>query len=928
MKKLKILNLIIVMLFISFFVLGSNINYQSLDFVNKDNFTIKLIFNEPSKILVSKINQTPISFLPTNSFYNTHYNYTTSINTEGIYVLNLSAQNENQNKFENEFYNYIFVFDKTKPILESVFPINNSIITTKNKQIRLIFNEQIEFESCDLKFIRGQGNYEFIQNNNNHKIIDISLVFNEFNQNYMFNVSCSDLAGNIKNTILNYKVRIFDIIMIKPNQFGYSSTEEFDIVFNTTIDASCSYYNNYDNKNINTLQDSEFTKFPISNKKTHQIKDFSLIEEFGKREFFVSCNYTLGDTINKSKKLFNLNVDTKPLIMDVVASDVISSSLLSDINIQLNKDANCRYSVNVNQDFSKMIPIDNDEFKSSFKISDNVSNEKEYTYYITCKSKAGITNSKSVSFVVDTDLNIKINFIKPEKNYYSINNQEIHIQTSHDSSCSYSLNSMNNITTLFGTFGKTHKAQVSFLDGTNKLWISCFFTSQSGDKKLVESKEITIDKIKPIINNINVTQPNTPKGIFWNNNRIYVKINVTVNKSGIGKIYYMINSSDNTYSSGWIEKNKIDTFLDKNSENNNLNLVYNKSYYVAVKVMSGAELFSDIKKSDNLYLNKSLVPLHCLNNKIDADYETDTDCGFLCPPCEEDGRCRSDNDCVSGNCILVNGIKRCTKPTCDDNKQNQDETDIDCGGICATNFNFKCSVGNSCLQNNDCSSNLCKNNVCAYVDLCSNGVKDPSETDVDCGGVCSNKCNLNEGCNIKDDCKGNLICENGLCVYPEVEDFNPPPTSPTNESNMNQTTTGETTHPSFFERNRIWLIILIIILIIIILLILLYLIFRGKEIVIANKKIVIPNYFKNNASYKQPPQKQDYVHLAQFKPVNTTNNKTYYQNTLNTKEMIDLIRQKREEQLKREHNLINNKYVKKQTTNELNKINKTFSNKK
>jgi hypothetical protein len=47
-------------------------------------------------------------------------------------------------------------------------------------------------------------------------------------------------------------------------------------------------------------------------------------------------------------------------------------------------------------------------------------------------------------------------------------------------------------------------------------------------------------------------------------------------------------------------------------------------------------------------------------------------------------------------------------PSCTDNIQNQDETDIDCGGaICSD-----CTNGKNCLINSDCSSNSCVGNVC------------------------------------------------------------------------------------------------------------------------------------------------------------------------------------------------------------------------
>jgi hypothetical protein len=54
------------------------------------------------------------------------------------------------------------------------------------------------------------------------------------------------------------------------------------------------------------------------------------------------------------------------------------------------------------------------------------------------------------------------------------------------------------------------------------------------------------------------------------------------------------------------------------------------------------------------------------------------------------------------------------EPDCFDGIMNQDETGIDCGGICATNYGLVCSVADSCFD----------------------GIMNQDETGVDCGGVC------------------------------------------------------------------------------------------------------------------------------------------------------------------------------------------------
>ena len=62
---------------------------------------------------------------------------------------------------------------------------------------------------------------------------------------------------------------------------------------------------------------------------------------------------------------------------------------------------------------------------------------------------------------------------------------------------------------------------------------------------------------------------------------------------------------------------------------------------------------------------------------------------------------------------LTNEFKKMAD-TCTDTFQNQDETDVDCGGtICSP-----CDLGQSCSINNDCVSNNCDAGTCAIIPSC------------------------------------------------------------------------------------------------------------------------------------------------------------------------------------------------------------------
>ena len=68
-----------------------------------------------------------------------------------------------------------------------------------------------------------------------------------------------------------------------------------------------------------------------------------------------------------------------------------------------------------------------------------------------------------------------------------------------------------------------------------------------------------------------------------------------------------------------------------------------------------------------------------------------------------------------------------------DSEQDGLETDTDCGGaLCDGNGN-KCTNGLHCLIANDCNSGVCTGGFCE-VPTCTDGVKNGTETGVDCGG--------------------------------------------------------------------------------------------------------------------------------------------------------------------------------------------------
>ena len=92
--------------------------------------------------------------------------------------------------------------------------------------------------------------------------------------------------------------------------------------------------------------------------------------------------------------------------------------------------------------------------------------------------------------------------------------------------------------------------------------------------------------------------------------------------------------------------------------------------------------------------------------------------------------------------------------------QNQDETDVDCGGACGAT----CVVNQACVDGGDCATGVCTGNLCQAA-ACGDGVQNQDETDVDCGGPNCPGCEDGQTCSDNGDCLGGF-CDVPTCTTP------------------------------------------------------------------------------------------------------------------------------------------------------------------
>lgn len=148
--------------------------------------------------------------------------------------------------------------------------------------------------------------------------------------------------------------------------------------------------------------------------------------------------------------------------------------------------------------------------------------------------------------------------------------------------------------------------------------------------------------------------------------------------------------------------------------------------------------------------------------------ETDMDCGGSCSAiglkCTDYKMCIVNNDCYSGVCTIIGGVYKCAPATCDDGVKNGTETDLDCGGLACSG----CADGKNCYIDSDCTSSVCMAGIC-QIPACDDGVKNGDETDLDCGGGTCSKCADLKNCSTAGDCVSG-VCEDTICQIPTCYD--------------------------------------------------------------------------------------------------------------------------------------------------------------
>lgn len=147
--------------------------------------------------------------------------------------------------------------------------------------------------------------------------------------------------------------------------------------------------------------------------------------------------------------------------------------------------------------------------------------------------------------------------------------------------------------------------------------------------------------------------------------------------------------------------------------------------------------------------------------------------GMLCTNFGSQGVCDGNGSCVP--CIdnvqactapYQCSMNKCVGPKCINGMKDPGESDIDCGAI--TSQCPLCGDDKTCTNSTQCASGVCVLGKCALPN-CMDNVKNGSETGFDCGGPDCGKCPDIEGCTTANDCQSG-VCKAGVCEAPSCTD--------------------------------------------------------------------------------------------------------------------------------------------------------------
>jgi len=680
--------------------------------------TISSMIEISSAIIVINNNPNDINVLPNNGTIN--FNISSPLFLfEGLNSFTVTAETELS--VEPAEKTHFFTLDMDGPVGEVIL---EPIVIVPNPEIKIVFNETVNILNATL-MNEDTGEYTELSLINNPNNMNFSYVPETLLEqgSYVFVVDAIDSLGNTAETQFNFYVNLTLIVTLIEPEFGVSPTPVFDIVFSTSQDAVCKY-DYYTPRNYVDFNDLDTTGTNI-----HGLTQFNWTDYTKNHAgtFYVACTTEIGSVSGEQGEYeLMISVDeTIPIINSLTAdpSTIIEYIpkmidgqervvLLTNLSVVTDEETICKYSdseVNYNLMEGNFTGYDENDFKTNHK--DEIIlpyDDEEYNYSAACKNKAGLISTTRF-VVIETSTDYGLFIISSGPSGYLVETYiTLSVETNKNADCMFynSLNALIGATTGI----KIHTVNVNNLgQGDHSFRADCQTTSDQASTSI----GFTIDTTPPVNLTVNDSSIYEDREKTNNNRSLKLQFEAVDPESYVETYYYRLIDRVNTLIFDWRERSNENRF-----DVTDFGELEDGRYKFQVKATNVLGLNTSVVTSDGITVDTSIV-------------------------------------------LEIVG-------TCNDGTLNQDETDIDCGGVCGD-----CAVGNECDSDEDCSTGYCDTNNTCQTTLCDNNIKDYGETDVDCGGVCvaeNNTCDIGDICDIGEDCTSGFCSASSVCI-PNPDDI-------------------------------------------------------------------------------------------------------------------------------------------------------------
>ncbi len=748
-------------------VIGSTI-YTSAP---KPKFTLE--FDEPVTITYAEATKAGESTSLTQLAPGTQttHEFTTAKELEGTYTLTINGHNDKVIYVDPPGIQYTLIADPTLAGV-TITPKDGSVINKTTIDLQLDFTSPVKLDTIKLVKETFENPYA-----KSEIPKDITTLF-KTKDDKTFTAKADKLEGGMYKIVVDaqgfndldiYRESTFFLATENPEirlatpTWGVTARSVFNASVETQLDAECAYV--FDTPSAPSSTDYDFFKKFQSKGRIHTTEGLSI--PYGSaREYLLHayCKFKQFGTIQRT---FNITLDPEqPIIINAFAEpSTIAEQYTPDKEIyvtklktQLNKPGFCKYSLTTSN-----YPAMNGIFpgldtipKESNSAQVNVTEKKSYSYYVTCKGKNELkTKPTRIPFDVDLTLPLNVTSNTPEgfgKTKFTIGvvaNKRVFCYVGEQPSA---------ITTCMGacTTGYVQAQEITVQNpGLFTYYVKC--AHPQGDQSEILEIPIIIDTTPPEMRYVNddSSLPEEPQ-TTWSQNKIRIAMKAEDPESNIS--HYLITlqgQRDKQIVFKDYISNRTDGkpyYISTTVNGSPFRLTNGKTYNFKVKAINKVGLQSEEMESDGVKLDTSKTPGPCLDGDKNQN-ESDIDCGGPCEGCQEGQTCITNDDCSTNYCESG----KCAIASCEDGTINGLETDVDCGGANCD----QCENERLCIIDADCSSDYCGiiQKLCADAPPCADKTLSQGETDIDCGKICDTKCTEGKSCEESQDCAEGLACE-------------------------------------------------------------------------------------------------------------------------------------------------------------------------